>query len=256
MEELDAKVEPRKKIKVVRLIALAVVIIFIVGSTLFYFYTNDYYHSTLTLQQVIAADTSIAVDQLNGSIVFSPKGQEPKTGIIFYPGAKVEYIAYAQLMMQIAKTGYTCILVNMPFNLAVFDANAADKIISSHPKIKNWVIGGHSLGGAMACTYAATHASKLKGVLLLAAYTSTDLSKTKLKVLSINATLDGILNKTTFEDSIALMPDDSVYIEISGGNHAQFGYYGTQSGDNPATVTREEQIKSTVFAIGENLIFK
>ena len=38
-------------------------------------------------------------------------------------------------------------------------------------------------------------------------------------------------------------------VEIEGGNHAQFGNYGPQKGDLPATISAEEQQTQTVEAI-------
>jgi hypothetical protein len=45
-----------------------------------------------------------------------------------------------------------------------------------------------------------------------------------------------------------LLPADTVWIAIQGGDHAQFGWYGPQSGDNPATIGREEQQKQIIQA--------
>ena len=42
-------------------------------------------------------------------------------------------------------------------------------------------------------------------------------------------------------------------VEIEGGNHAQFGNYGPQKGDLPATISAEEQQARTVAAIEEFL---
>jgi hypothetical protein len=41
--------------------------------------------------------------------------------------------------------------------------------------------------------------------------------------------------------SRALLPADTAFLEIAGGNHAQFGDYGPQTGDNPATISANEQ---------------
>jgi hypothetical protein len=50
-----------------------------------------------------------------------------------------------------------------------------------------------------------------------------------------------------------MLPPTAMYVEIAGGNHAQFGYYGDQSGDNPATITREVQQIQTLNATVELL---
>ena len=66
---------------------------------------------------------------------------EADTGLIFYPGGKVEYKAYEPLMKALASEGVMCVLVEMPFHLAVLDVNAAEGIQEMYPDIKNWYIG-------------------------------------------------------------------------------------------------------------------
>ena len=82
---------------------------------------------------------------------------------MFYPGAKVEETAYAPLLRAIAEAGMDACLVKMPFRLAIFGVDRADRVMAAHD-YERWYIGGHSLGGAMAARYAAGHASRLAGV--------------------------------------------------------------------------------------------
>ena len=56
------------------------------------------------------------------------KSEEATKGFIFYPGGKVEYTAYIPLMHALSEQCILCVLIEMPFNLAVFDVNAADGI--------------------------------------------------------------------------------------------------------------------------------
>jgi len=233
-------------------ILIVIAAILVLGVTGFFIYTLDYYHASQPLETIIASDMAVTVQQGDNTITFLPKTTNPVSdGFIFYPGGKVEYTAYAQLMMLLAKKGFACVLLKMPFNLAVFDINAADRVMASNPNIKNWIIGGHSLGGSMACAYAASNAAKLKGIVLLAAYTANDLSQTNLKTLSIIGTSDGVVKRDTFDKSIAMMPANTKYFEISGGNHGQFGDYGVQAGDKVATISRQEQQSITVNEISD-----
>ncbi|MBQ3601265.1 MAG: alpha/beta hydrolase, partial [Lachnospiraceae bacterium] len=112
---------------------------------------------------------------------------------MFYPGGKVEYTAYLPLMNSLAEEGILCVLLKMPFNLAVLDMNAADGIQEQFPEIENWYIGGHSLGGAMAASYLETHANDYQGLILLGSYSTADLSTTELEVLSIYGSEDTVL---------------------------------------------------------------
>lgn len=233
-------------LKRVLIVIASILVLSIAG---FYIYTQDYYHASQPLATIIASEATVTVQQGDNTITFLPKTKPVTAGFIFYPGGKVEYTAYAQLMMTLSKKGFACVLVQMPFNLAVFDVNAADRVMASNPTIKNWIIGGHSLGGSMACAYASSNAAKLKGIVLLASYTANDLSQANLKALSIIGTSDGVVKRDTYDKSIPMMPEDTKYFEISGGNHGQFGDYGTQAGDKVAAISRREQQSITVDAI-------
>lgn len=183
-------------------------------------------------------------------LVFSPVVKSPQTGLIFYPGGRVDYRAYAPQARAIAQQGYLVIIVPMPLNLAVFGINRADEIFTANPEIKHWAIAGHSLGGSMAANYAANHSEKVDGMALWASYpaSSDDLSGSKLRVVSIYGTLDGLVDPQTLTDSFNRLPKDTLRVKIEGGDHAQFGWYGPQSGDHPATISRYEQQNQTVQA--------
>ena len=127
----------------------------------------------------------------------------------------------------------------MPFNMAIFNANAADKIINENIDIKHWYIAGHSMGGAMASSYAAKNQDKVEGLILLGSYIYGDYPEDKA------LTIYGSLNQSV-EDKINYTKN---IIEIEGGNHAQFGNYGFQKGDLEATILAEEQQDISVDAI-------
>jgi dienelactone hydrolase len=171
------------------------------------------------------------------------------TGFIIYPGGRVSPEAYAPPVRALAEAGYLGVITPMPFGLAVLDQNAADGVIEAHPDIERWVIGGHSLGGAMAAQYAAGH-GEVDGLALWAAYPpdGTDLSASDALVTSISASEDGLATPAEIEASAAQLPADSTFVEIAGGNHAQFGWYGEQDGDGQATISREAQQEQVVSA--------
>jgi len=229
----------RKKLKIAGIVVLMLIIAIVVAS---FIYVSDYYHSTRTISQYQETST-VSVTEEN-SIIIVGDIQNASKGIIFYPGAKVEYTAYIPLMEEIAKSGYVCFIVKMPGNLAVFGINKADDIIGKYKGIKSWYIAGHSLGGAMASAYAEKKSEKLDGIILFGAYPSSDLSKTDLRLLSIVGTKDKVLNRVKYESSKTNAPPYAEYYEIDGGNHAQYGDYGKQAGDGQATISREEQIKA------------
>jgi hypothetical protein len=183
-------------------------------------------------------------------LVFSPAASTPSTGFIIYPGGRVDTRAYAPQARAIAAEGYLVVIVRMPLNLAVFSPNAAARVIATHPEITTWVVGGHSLGGAMAATFANSHPEAVQALVLWAAYpaSSDDLSQSSLKVLSVSATLDGLSTPDKIDASRALLPPLTTWVPIQGGNHAQFGWYGAQAGDNPASISRSEQQAQLISA--------
>ena len=183
----------------------------------------------------------------DSTVVFAP--DSAAVGFIFYPGGKVEYTAYLPLMEALASEGVLCVLVEMPFNLAVLDVNAADGIQEQYPQIERWYIGGHSLGGSMAASYAADHADAFDGLILLAAYSTADLTGTGLDVLSVYGSEDGVMNREKYETYRANLPQDFTELVIDGGCHAFFGMYGPQDGDGTPGITNEEQIYAAVSAI-------
>ncbi len=182
--------------------------------------------------------------------VFQPILKTPTTGFIIYPGARIDPRTYAPLARAIADQGYLVVIVPMPLHLAVLGANRAGLVIQHYPEITNWAIGGHSLGGAMAAAYADTHRDQIKGLVLWAAYPSksNDLSNSTIRVTSVSASLDGLATSKKIDASRALLPADTTWVQIAGGNHAQFGWYGPQSGDHPATISREDQQAQVVQA--------
>ncbi len=177
-------------------------------------------------------------------IITITNGEKNSTGIIFYPGAKVEGNAYLPLFERVTElTGATCFLVDMPFNLAVLNQNVASEIIEQNADIENWYIAGHSLGGGMASDFASNNEEIIDGLIVLGAYVYGDYPIEK------SLTIYGTLNPTVAED---IDYTENVVV-IEGGNHAQFGNYGKQPGDLEATISNDEQQEITAVAISDFL---
>ena len=215
-------------------------------------YLGDYYKADDEAIGAFLPQGSTWKEEPSRNIVIEPNGAT--AGLIFYPGGKVEHSAYIPLMQACADNGILCVLVEMPFNLAVFDINAADGIIERYPQVEDWYIGGHSLGGAMAATYLGNHTDDFEGLVLLGAYSTVDLSKTDLTVLSIFGSEDKVMDREAYSDNRSNLPSDAIEAEISGGCHAYFGMYGHQSGDGEPSVTNEKQINITANAIFEIIL--
>jgi hypothetical protein len=188
-------------------------------------------------------------------LVFQPRHERPTTGLILYPGGRVNFRAYAPAARAIAAEGYVVVIVRMPLNLAVFAPERAAEVLRAFPDVRRWAIGGHSLGGAMAAHFAYPHPDLVQGLVLWAAYPASgdDLSARDLTVVSIYGTRDGLATLDKIEASRSLLPATTRWIAIEGGNHAQFGWYGPQAGDNAASISREAQQAQIVEATLELL---
>lgn len=235
----------RKKVtKVISLIGILAVGVVIACAV----YLGDYYHADVECIEAFTVENSVEMQiGENGDITFVP--EEATTGFIFYPGGKVEYTAYVPLMEELASEGILCVLVEMPFNLAVLDSNAAEGITDQYSEIEDWYIGGHSLGGSMAASYLSGCVEDFEGLILLGAYSTADLSGTDVSVLSVYGSEDLVMNREKYDENKTNLPEDFEEVIIEGGCHAYFGMYGSQDGDGTPSITNEEQIRMTEDAI-------
>ena len=194
-------------------------------------------------------DAGVTVE-LGRWAVFAPASAVPSTGFVFYPGGRVDWRSYAPAAREIARAGFLVVIAPMPLDLAVLGGNAADRVIPAFPSVTRWAIGGHSLGGVMAASYARRHEGLVAGLILWASYPagSDDLSASSLRVASISGDRDGLSTPAEIAASRALLPASTVWTVIEGANHAQFGWYGPQKGDGEASITREAQEEAVVAA--------
>lgn len=217
--------------------------VFVVYSLFKYEPTDEALEYTKDEYEIGVEEPLICVEQDYG-YDYTPELNLLSTGIIIYPGAKVEPLSYAPIAKKLAERGYYVCIADFFLNWAFFGINKADKIIEEHSDIDNWFIMGHSLGGSMASYYASKNSTKIDGVILLASYSTKDISN--LNVLSIYGSLDGVLNLDKYEENKSNLPEDFTEHVIDGANHAQFGGYGEQNRDNEATIEAEEQWNLTV----------
>lgn len=224
-----------KKQRLLRVAAvLAAVVVLLAGA--FFWYVSDYYRAEDVALAVLSDGSGITVEDNLTVLAPSVPGD---TAVVFYPGAKVEATAYLPLLDKLRQNGLTCILVDMPFHMAIFDVNAAQDVMAQFPEYRHWYIAGHSMGGAMASQFAAGHPDEIDGLILLGSYIYGDYPPAD------TLTVYGSLNQSV-EDKLDYTEN---VVEIQGGNHAQFGNYGPQKGDAPATISAEEQQAQTVEAI-------
>ena len=219
-------------------------VLFVILAAIGGLYLANYYHADLDSVEAFSMEESA-----DGHLIWEP--DNAATGFIFYPGGKVEHKAYIPLMESLAEKGMLCVLVEMPFRLAVFDMDAAEGIQEQYPEIENWYIGGHSLGGAMAAAYLSENVDDYEGLILLGSYSTANLSETDLAVLSVYGSEDGVLNREKYEECRSNLPVDFEEVVIDGGCHAYFGMYGAQKGDGIPEISNEAQIEMTAEAVME-----
>lgn len=239
-EELIQKkpVKQTKKRKLKKRIGLGFLAVFLICVAGIIWYLCDYYHAQETSKALVSGNDTVMVKEIEQGLYLDGPGQE--NAIIFYPGAKVEYVAYLPIFFDLAEQGVDVFMVKMPVNLAMFGMNKADGIRDNY-EYEHWYMAGHSLGGAMSARYVSKHLREYDGLILLAAYSTKSLKRDGFRVLSLYGSEDKVLRMDSFEKGRDYVPDEYVEVCIEGGNHAGFGDYGAQTGDGEAMISKEEQ---------------
>ena len=219
---MTRKKKPWKKL---RISLLVFALVCILGYGALWIYASDYRTLQEEYYPLLDAPT---VNQSKGLVHFDAQGD---TALVFYPGGRVEYLAYTPLCVRLQEKGIQVFLVDMPFNMANFGINKANDLMRAYPSVKNWYVGGHSLGGVAASLYASWNSKKINGLVMVGIYNAMEYP------LENTLTLVGS-NDLRVGDSIDYT--QNVHI-LQGGNHAQFGNYGQNTGDGIATISAEEQ---------------
>jgi hypothetical protein len=208
---------------------------------------------------VLESDAQVAIEENSISIRFSPLSNIQSAGFIFYPGGMVDPTAYAPMARALAESGHVVVIVKLPFRTAPLAAleekvfEQTQKIITDTNEVEKWVLSGHSRGAAIATRFAHQFPDGLDGLVLIGTShpkeAKSDLSMLTFPVMKIYATNDGLASVEEVKANAIYLPEDTIWVEIEGGNHAQFGYYGTQLGDGQATISREDQQVQMLGAI-------
>ena len=232
--------------KIIKRIVLGLVVVVVLTSIGFVVWAETPLGPEPEALSALESDSQVTVT-IDDFTTFQPVNVQPTTGFIFYPGGHVDYRSYAAPLHEIAAQGYLVVLVPVRLNLAFFDINAAQPVFAAHPEIQHWAVGGHSLGGVASALFAKGQ-PKIAGLIFWASYPADDSFKNSdIKVLSIYGTND-MAGMEKFDETKTLLPQDTQFIVMDGGNHAQFGDYGSQPGDKIATISRPEQQKQIVEA--------
>ena len=231
--------------KIVRLLLIGILVILLLGTA------GLVGWATVRTQE--ATERAVVVLQENGvqredgQLVFRPDSPTDK-GLIYYPGGLVDPEAYAVTAQGIADAGYLVVIPKMPLNLAFTGINRADGIRADFPDIESWVIGGHSLGGAMAAEYAKNNVDSLDGLIMYASYPANNeqFVDFPIPILSISGSKDpGTPQQEAFYEAIA---DSATRVVIEGGNHRQYADYSYQPDDGNPTISAAEQQDQIITA--------
>ncbi len=210
---------------------------------------------------LLRSNSTVSVIDEATMLEFLPGASNSGTGLVFICGSGVSAQAYAPLLHPIAEAGYAVFIIKLPYRFAPFESHkqaAMDRacsVIAAHPGISQWVISGHSLGGALACRVALSNPKAFSAMVLIGTThpKQADLSSLPMEVTKVYASNDGVAPLDRVLSNRGLLPKDTRGGEIKGGNHSQFGCYGHQLFDGEATISRETQQTATRSALLEAL---
>lgn len=193
----------------------------------------------------MVSTATVVVTETPTQIIMEPGLDPSSTGVVFQPGAKVDARAYAAILRPLVDAGFTVIIPKQPLGIGFLARGAFESARDAYPGIARWVAAGHSLGGTVSAMDAEEHdgdaAAPVAGLLLYASYPASDMSTTLTSdVMSISASEDGLATPADIEESRAMLPQDSGFIEIDGAVHAFFGDYGPQPGDGTPTISQDD----------------
>jgi hypothetical protein len=213
------------------------------------------YRAQPEARAALVSDARVTVTHGDGYWTFAPTSAAT-AGLIFFPGALVDPVAYAPLTHAIADAGYAAALIEVP-NRGAFGGADGPEVFSraraatAHIGLQRWVAAGHSRGGVITANLVRAGFPGLRGAVLIGTSHPRDfsLAATSIAVTRVLGTRDTVADSYKQDRTRSNLPASARIVRIDGGNHSQFGYYGFQPGDWPATVTREEQQAITRRAI-------
>jgi hypothetical protein len=219
------------------------------------------YRASATAQSALKGTDAVHVSEGEHQWLFQPRNSSASVGLLFYPGALVDPVAYAPLLLAVASKGYPAVLVQVPRRGVLGGAEGAESLnrgvaaTLSVPSVHRWVVAGHSRGVEIAARLASTRAPSIAGLVLIGSSHPRDFSIANigLPVTRVYGTRDTVADFEKQQATQRNLPPSTELVRIDGGNHSQFGSYGFQPGDWPATISREDQQRQTVAALVDML---
>jgi len=233
-------------------VAAVVAVLAVLAGVGFYAYFGVFaHHAPADVQESVRADASVDVrEAYGGYVVTDADSDAERLGLVFYPGGRVAPDAYLPTAARIAeRANVTVVVPKLRVNLAVFSQGRADAVVDGEPQVDRWVVGGHSLGGAMACRYAGENPGTVDGLLLVGSYCDRPVGETP--TLAVLGTRDAVLDRDQFAANRENLPADHTVGRIDGMNHSQAGWYTGQRGGQPARIATAEAHRRLARAVAD-----
>lgn len=244
-----ARAPRRRRRRILTVVGLSVLTVLVIAVSVFLSWANDTFAAEPAGLAAVQEDTRVELDDRGDVVILTPTGESDGRGLVFLSGAKVEPQAYAATFQEVAAEGTTVVIVKPFLNLAILERRPLDAFTDLVPGVDSWAVGGHSMGGVKACSYAET--GEVDALVLLASYCSGDAlaDSTDLDVLSVSGTQDGLATPEKIDDSLDDLPATTTVVRIDGASHAQFGDYGVQPGDGTPTISDDAARESITEAL-------
>lgn len=193
-------------------------------------------------KSLLVNSASLDVQETADYYLFCPTSPFHKV-LIFFPGALVDPKAYVPLCRKIAEYGCKVYLVKMPWRLASKGYHKPIELNLFEDTTKEYILAGHSQGAKMAGQFVHENPTLVDRLILLASThpRDIDLSGIRIPVMKIYGSRDGVADTADIFANKTKLPVTTRYVSIEGANHAQFGYYGPQLGDDEAGISLEVQ---------------
>ena len=229
---------------------VGLVLVVMIGAAIWWQTTSFNAASDEALRHLVSGEKVIVVE--DEWLTFTPRGRSPSVGLILYPGAQCDHRGYAGPLRAIAEQGYLVVSLPMPFNYAIFGVEKVREVMAAYPEIETWVLGGHSLGGAMAATFAASDPDAIDGLIFWDShsYEAADLSQLGLPVAQLYRSAEDVPIPPNFLANAQFLPSDADLTPVLGGNHMNFGGFEVapnfaavmlSDGPIPNPISRAEQ---------------
>jgi pimeloyl-ACP methyl ester carboxylesterase len=190
----------------------------------------------------------VHVTESTAYVKFQPPAAATQA-LMIVPGCPADPLAYGPLARRVALDGILSVIVKVPYRCAPWPPHQAELLRRVRGVFDlcyecKWTLAGHSRGARHALELArALPRGRVASLVLIGSTHPRDESFAALEmpVMKVLASEDGVAPVDDAMSHRELLPPQTKWEVIEGGNHAQFGYYGYQLWDRPATISREQQ---------------